>query len=131
MSNANKPPYNRAVSEEGPEDLGSMPIPVYGAPPPPPDYDEADIGSRAAPAYGCPPYSEDPLYHLDLEGYADKIPAIRGLREVTGCGLPGAVELLERVPVRLLENADAEDVRETASKLEKWGWTVEIRGACR
>lgn len=87
---------------------------------------DVSLGSIAA-AYGCPP--PESLYDLELEGYANKIDALKGLREVTRCDLPGAVRLVGMVPVRLLEDVEPGEARTTAARLEKWGWTVRLNEA--
>lgn len=83
-----------------------------------------------APAYGGPPlggvrgFVE---FDVILRAYGPKIDTLKVIREVTGCSLAEALQVLD-LPHHLLKNvskAEADDVRR---RFEAVGATVEVRG---
>lgn len=61
------------------------------------------------------------------DGGAQKIQAIKAVREITGIGLKEAKDLVEAAPKAVKENVKKEEAEEVKAKLEAAGATVEIK----
>lgn len=62
-----------------------------------------------------------------VDGGANKINAIKAVRELTGLGLKEAKEAVEQTPYTIKEGANKEDAEAMKKKLEEAGAKVEIK----
>lgn len=62
-----------------------------------------------------------------VDGGANKINAIKAVRELTGLGLKEAKEAVEQTPFTIKEGANKEDAEAMKKKLEEAGAKVEIK----
>ena len=58
---------------------------------------------------------------------ANKIAAIKAVREITGLGLSEAKALVDNAPSTIKENVAAKDAKEMEAKLKEAGVTVELK----
>ncbi len=93
----------------------------------------APVAGSSAPATGRPagasaPVEEKATYTVVLsEAGANKIAAIKAVREVTTLGLKEAKDLVEGAPKTVKENVKKEEAEEMKTKLEAAGAKVELK----
>lgn len=81
----------------------------------------------AAPAEGAPAEEEKSEYDVILKDPgAQKVAAIKAVKEITGLGLGEAKAVVDGAPKPVLEKAKKEDAEEAKKKLEEAGATVEL-----
>lgn len=85
----------------------------------------------AAPAAGAAPAAaeEKSEFNVIVTGFdaAQKIAAIKVVREITGLGLSEAKGLVESNPGTIKENVPAKEAQEMAEKLKAVGLTIELK----
>lgn len=88
----------------------------------------APVAVAAAPAAGAAPAEEKTEFNVILkDGGAEKIKAIKVVREITGLGLKEAKDLVSSAPATLKENVSKEEAASIEAKLKEIGATVEIK----
>ena len=89
----------------------------------------APVAVAAAPAAGgAAPAEEKTEFNVILkDGGAEKIKAIRAVREITGLGLKEAKDLVSSAPATLKENVSKEEAASIEAKFKEIGATVEIK----
>ncbi|MFN0116679.1 MAG: 50S ribosomal protein L7/L12 [Elusimicrobiota bacterium] len=89
----------------------------------------APVAVAAAPAAAAPAASEEKTeFTVVLTGAgANKINAIKVVRELTGLGLKEAKDLVEAAPKPVKENVDKKTAEELKKKLIEAGATAEIK----
>lgn len=91
--------------------------------------DDIEIGSqiRLKESSSTPDPDEDFGIKVKLiDSGANKVNVINEIREVTGCGLKEAKELVDNVPSEIIKKISAEKAEEIKTSLEELGATVEI-----
>ena len=84
--------------------------------------------SAAAPAAGAAPAEEKTEFNVILkDAGAEKIKAIKVVREITGLGLKEAKDLVSSAPATLKENVSKDEAASIEAKLKEIGATVEIK----
>ncbi|MDD4066688.1 MAG: 50S ribosomal protein L7/L12 [Clostridia bacterium] len=84
--------------------------------------------AAAAPAAGAAPVEEKDSFDVVLtDAGANKIAAIKVVRDVTGLGLKEAKDLVEGAPKTVKENVKKEEAEEIANKFKEAGATVELK----
>ena len=85
--------------------------------------------AAAAPAGGGDGGGAEEKTEFDvvLTEVGNKIPVIKGVRELTSLGLKEAKEMVEGAPQAILEGASQDDADAAKAKLEEAGATVEIK----
>lgn len=84
--------------------------------------------AAAGPAAGAAAAEEKTEFTVMLTAAgANKIQAIKAVRELTGLGLKEAKDLVEGAPKPVKENVDKKTADELAAKLKAAGATVEIK----
>lgn len=61
-----------------------------------------------------------------IDSGVDKVNVIKEIREITGCGLKEAKELVDNVPSEIIKKISSEKAEEIKTSLEELGATVEI-----
>lgn len=89
----------------------------------------APVAVAAAPAAGgAAPAEEKTEFNVILkDGGAEKIKAIKAVREITGLGLKEAKDLVSSAPATLKENVSKEEAASIEAKFKEIGATVEIK----
>ena len=83
----------------------------------------------AAPADGAGAEAADEKTEFDVilkDAGAQKVAAIKAVKEITGVGLADAKAIVEGAPKTVKEKASKEDAEEAKAKLEEAGCTVEL-----
>jgi len=84
--------------------------------------------AAAAPASAAAPAEEKDSFDVVLtDAGANKIAAIKVVRDVTGLGLKEAKDLVEGAPKTVKENVKKEEAEEIANKFKEAGATVELK----
>ncbi len=72
--------------------------------------------------------SEKSTFNVMLTSVGEeKIQVIKAVNEITGLGLSGAKNLVEKTPALIKENASKAEADEIKSKLEAVGATIELK----
>lgn len=89
----------------------------------------APVAVAAAPAAGGTAAQEEKTeFNVILkDGGAEKIKAIKVVREITGLGLKEAKDLVSSAPATLKENVSKDEAAAIEAKLKEIGATVEIK----
>ena len=88
----------------------------------------APVAVAAAPAAGAAPAEEKTEFNVILkDAGAEKIKAIKVVREITGLGLKEAKDLVSAAPATLKENVSKDEAASIEAKLKEIGATVEIK----
>ena len=89
----------------------------------------APVAVAAAPAVGGAVAAEEKTeFNVILkDGGAEKIKAIKVVREITGLGLKEAKDLVSSAPATLKENVSKDEATAIEAKLKEIGATVEIK----
>jgi len=88
----------------------------------------APVAVAAAPAAGAAPAEEKTEFNVILkDAGAEKIKAIKVVREITGLGLKEAKDLVSSAPATLKENVSKDEAASIEAKLKEIGATVEIK----
>jgi len=88
----------------------------------------APLAVAAAPAAGAAPAEEKTEFNVILkDAGAEKIKAIKVVREITGLGLKEAKDLVSSAPATLKENVSKDEAASIEAKLKEIGATVEIK----
>ena len=90
----------------------------------------APMAMVAAPAAGGEAAAEDTKSEFDVvlkDGGAQKVAAIKAVKEVTGLGLGEAKALVDGAPKTILEKVDKAKADEAKKKLEEAGATVDVK----
>jgi len=88
----------------------------------------APVAVAAAPAAGAAPAEEKTEFNVILkDAGAEKIKAIKVVREITGLGLKEAKDLVSSAPATLKENVSKDEAASIEAKLKEIGSTVEIK----
>ena len=88
----------------------------------------APVAVAAAPVAGAAPAEEKTEFNVVLkDAGAEKIKAIKVVREITGLGLKEAKDLVSSAPATLKENVSKEEAASIEAKLKEIGATVEIK----
>ena len=89
----------------------------------------APVAVAAAPAAGGAAAAEEKTeFNVILkDGGAEKIKAIKVVREITGLGLKEAKDLVSSAPATLKENVSKDEAAAIEAKLKEIGATVEIK----
>jgi len=87
------------------------------------------VAVAAAPADGGGAEAADEKTEFDVilkDAGAQKVAAIKAVKEITGVGLADAKAIVEGAPKTVKEKASKEDAEEAKAKLEEAGCTVEL-----
>ncbi len=87
------------------------------------------VAVAAAPADGAGAEAADEKTEFDVilkDAGAQKVAAIKAVKEITGVGLADAKAIVEGAPKTVKEKASKEDAEEAKAKLEEAGCTVEL-----
>ncbi|ANV98067.1 50S ribosomal protein L7/L12 [Helicobacter enhydrae] len=84
-------------------------------------------GAGVAAAAGAGAEEKTEFNVVLVDGGANKINAIKAVRELTGLGLKEAKEAVEQTPYTIKEGANKEDAEAMKKKLEEAGAKVEIK----
>ena len=88
----------------------------------------APVAAAGAVAGGAPAAAEQTEFTVILkDGGANKINAIKAVREITGLGLKEAKELVDGAPKELKAGVSKEEADSMKAKLEEAGAAVEIK----
>ena len=90
----------------------------------------APVAVAAAPAASGEAAAEDTKSEFDVvlkDGGAQKVAAIKAVKEVTGLGLGEAKALVDGAPKTILEKVDKTKADEAKKKLEEAGATVDVK----
>ena len=88
----------------------------------------APVAAAGAVAGGAPAAAEQTEFTVILkDGGANKINAIKAVREITGLGLKEAKELVDGAPKTLKEGVSKDDAEAMKAKLEEAGASVELK----
>ena len=87
----------------------------------------APVAVAAAPAEAAPAEEEKTMFNIVLkDGGANKIGAIKVVREITELGLKEAKDLVDKAPQTVKESVKKEDAEAIKAKFEEIGATVEL-----
>ena len=87
----------------------------------------APAAVAAAPAEAAPAEEEKTMFNIVLkDGGANKIGAIKVVREITELGLKEAKDLVDKAPQTVKEGVKKEDAEAIKAKFEEIGATVEL-----
>ena len=87
----------------------------------------APVAVAAAPAEAAPAEEEKSMFNIILkDGGANKIAAIKVVREITELGLKEAKDLVDGAPQTVKEGVKKEEAEEIKAKFEEIGATVEL-----
>lgn len=87
----------------------------------------APVAVAAAPAEAAPAEEEKTMFDIILkDGGANKIGAIKVVREITELGLKEAKDLVDGAPQTVKEGVKKEEAEEIKAKFEEAGATVEL-----
>jgi large subunit ribosomal protein L7/L12 len=87
----------------------------------------APVAVAAAPAEAAPAEEEKTMFNIVLkDGGANKIGAIKVVREITELGLKEAKDLVDNAPQTVKEGVKKEEAEEIKAKFEEAGATVEL-----
>jgi len=87
----------------------------------------APVAVAAAPAEAAPAEEEKTMFNIVLkDGGANKIGAIKIVREITELGLKEAKDLVDGAPQTVKEGVKKEDAEAIKAKFEEIGATVEL-----
>ena len=87
----------------------------------------APVAMAAAPAEAAPAEEEKTMFDIVLkDGGANKIGAIKAVREITELGLKEAKDLVDGAPKTVKEGVKKEDAEAIKAKFEEIGATVEL-----
>lgn len=87
----------------------------------------APVAVAAAPAEAAPAEEEKSMFDIVLkDGGANKIAAIKVVREITELGLKEAKDLVDGAPQTVKEGVKKEEAEEIKAKFEEAGATVEL-----
>ena len=87
----------------------------------------APVAVAAAPAEAAPAEEEKSMFDIVLkDGGANKIAAIKVVREITELGLKEAKDLVDGAPQTVKEGVKKEEAEEIKAKFEEIGATVEL-----
>lgn len=87
----------------------------------------APVAVAAAPAEAAPAEEEKTMFNIVLkDGGANKIGAIKVVREITELGLKEAKDLVDTAPQTVKEDVKKEDAEAIKAKFEEIGATVEL-----
>lgn len=87
----------------------------------------APVAVAAAPAEAAPAEEEKTMFNIVLkDGGANKIAAIKVVREITELGLKEAKDLVDGAPQTVKEGVKKEEAEEIKAKFEEAGATVEL-----
>jgi large subunit ribosomal protein L7/L12 len=87
----------------------------------------APVAVAAAPAEVAPAEEEKTMFNIILkDGGANKIGAIKVVREITELGLKEAKDLVDGAPQTVKEGVKKEEAEEIKAKFEEIGATVEL-----
>ena len=87
----------------------------------------APVAVAAAPAEAAPAEEEKTMFNIVLkDGGANKIGAIKVVREITELGLKEAKDLVDGAPQTVKEGVKKEEAEEIKAKFEEIGATVEL-----
>ena len=87
----------------------------------------APVAVAAAPAEAAPAEEEKTMFDIVLkDGGANKIGAIKVVREITELGLKEAKDLVDKAPQTVKEGVKKEDAEAIKAKFEEIGATVEL-----
>ena len=87
----------------------------------------APVAVAAAPAEAAPAEEEKTMFNIVLkDGGANKIGAIKIVREITELGLKEAKDLVDKAPQTVKEGVKKEDAEAIKAKFEEIGATVEL-----
>jgi large subunit ribosomal protein L7/L12 len=87
----------------------------------------APVAVAAAPAEAAPAEEEKSMFNIVLkDGGANKIGAIKVVREITELGLKEAKDLVDNAPQTVKEGVKKEEAEEIKAKFEEAGATVEL-----
>ena len=87
----------------------------------------APVAMAAAPAEAAPAEEEKTMFAIVLkDGGANKIGAIKAVREITELGLKEAKDLVDGAPKTVKEGVKKEDAEAIKAKFEEIGATVEL-----
>ena len=87
----------------------------------------APVAVAAAPAEVAPAEEEKTMFNIILkDGGANKIAAIKVVREITELGLKEAKDLVDGAPQTVKEGVKKEEAEEIKAKFEEIGATVEL-----
>jgi len=87
----------------------------------------APVAVAAAPAEAAPAEEEKSMFNIILkDGGANKIAAIKVVREITELGLKEAKDLVDGAPQTVKEGVKKEEAEEIKAKFEEAGATVEL-----
>jgi len=87
----------------------------------------APVAVAAAPAEAAPAEEEKTMFNIVLkDGGANKIGAIKIVREITELGLKEAKDLVDDAPQTVKEGVKKEDAEAIKAKFEEIGATVEL-----
>jgi large subunit ribosomal protein L7/L12 len=88
------------------------------------------MAGPAAPTQAAAPVEEKTEFTVVLEGLADpgkKIPLIKVVREITGCGLSEGKNLVDGAPKPIKENIPKDEAEAIKKKLEEAGGKVSLK----
>ena len=83
--------------------------------------------AATAPAAAAPVEEKDSFDVVLTDAGANKIAAIKVVRDVTGLGLKEAKDLVEGAPKTVKESVKKEEAEEIANKFKEAGATVELK----
>ena len=87
----------------------------------------APVAVATAPAEAAPAEEEKTMFNIVLkDGGANKIGAIKVVREITELGLKEAKDLVDKAPQTVKEGVKKEDAEAIKAKFEEIGATVEL-----
>ncbi len=87
----------------------------------------APVAVAAAPTEAAPAEEEKTMFNIVLkDGGANKIGAIKVVREITELGLKEAKDLVDKAPQVVKEGVKKEDAEAIKAKFEEIGATVEL-----
>ena len=87
----------------------------------------APVAVAAAPTEAAPAEEEKTMFNIVLkDGGANKIGAIKVVREITELGLKEAKDLVDKAPQTVKEGVKKEDAEAIKAKFEEIGATVEL-----
>ena len=87
----------------------------------------APVAVAAAPAEAAPAEEEKTMFNIVLkDGGANKIGAIKVVREITELGLKEAKDLVDKAPQTVKEGVKKEDAEAIKAKFEEIGAIVEL-----
>jgi len=84
-------------------------------------------GGAAAPAEKPPEQTEFTVILEALADPAKKIPLIKVVREITGCGLADGKKMVDEAPKPIKENVSKEEAETVKKKLEEAGGKVTLK----